>query len=360
MGNLSQAAIFKGAKAYQGQKVIDRNAMAVKYAPLVKRVALHLKTRLPSYVDIDDLVQSGMIGLIEAIQNFKDGYGATFETYAAIRIRGSIIDELRQRDWTPRSVRQNTRAIREAMLKLSHEKGRPATDVEIAAYLNVDINRYHQMLLESNTSQVMGIEDTGLTDDVIGERPISEITGQQPDDRLFESISDEQFKKSLANAISRLPKRERDIVTFYYDHEMNLREIGLIMGISESRTCQILSQALVRLRSTLDEWSRDSERKTRVVPPRESLIAPGAQSVPRTDKARRTSLLFNEDNEIELRHQPQLAASASADAAEATTMRRRSTRGRKTATVPDESAVAPSAPKRGRRKSGTVEADAAK
>ena len=275
MANLSQS-LLKGAKAYQGQNVVDRNELVVKYAPLVKRVAMHLKARLPASVDVNDLVQSGMIGLIEAIQNFKEGQGATFETYASIRIRGAIIDQLRQSDWTPRSVHQNTRAIRDAMLKLSHEKGRPATDTEIAAYLNVDINRYHQMLLDSNTSQVMGIEDTGLTDDVIGDKPLSEIVGQTPEDKLFDALNGVQFRDALAHAISQLPQREREILTFYYDQELNLREIGLIKGISESRTCQILSQAVMRLRSSLEDWANPPKSKKHSARPKESLLAPGS------------------------------------------------------------------------------------
>ncbi|HIV56052.1 MAG TPA: RNA polymerase sigma factor FliA [Candidatus Anaerobiospirillum stercoravium] len=298
MANLSQS-LLKGARAYQGQNVVDRNELVVKYAPLVKRVAMHLKARLPASVDVNDLVQSGMIGLIESLQNYKEGQGATFETYASIRIRGAIIDQLRQSDWTPRSVHQNTRAIREAMLRLSHEKGRPATDAEIAAYLKVDINRYHQMLLDSNTSQVMGIEDTGLTDDVIGDQPLSEIVGQMPDDKLFESINGAQFKKALAHAISQLPQREREILTFYYDQEMNLREIGLIKGISESRTCQILSQAVVRLRASLEDWANPPQTQKHAPLPKESIIAPGSLPQPTTKK--RSSLLFNENDEIVMR-----------------------------------------------------------
>ena len=298
MANLSQS-LLKGAKAYQGQNVVDRNELVVKYAPLVKRVAMHLKARLPASVDVNDLVQSGMIGLIEAIQNFKEGQGATFETYASIRIRGAIIDQLRQSDWTPRSVHQNTRAIRDAMLKLSHEKGRPATDTEIAAYLNVDINRYHQMLLDSNTSQVMGIEDTGLTDDVIGDKPLSEIVGQTPEDKLFDALDGVQFRDALAQAISQLPQREREILTFYYDQELNLREIGLIKGISESRTCQILSQAVMRLRASLEDWANPPKTEKHSARPKESLLAPG--SMPTKAQHKRVSLLFNEQDEIEMR-----------------------------------------------------------
>lgn len=299
MGNLNQA-MLKGAKAYQGQKLADRNSMVVKYAPLVKRVALHLKTRLPSYVDVNDLIQSGMIGLMDAIQNYKDGHGATFETYAAIRIRGSIIDELRQSDWTPRSVHQNTRTIREALARLSHAFGRPPTDAEMAADLNVDINKYHQMILDSNTSQVMCIEDTGLTDDVIGERPFSDLSGIGPDDKLFESVNGEQFKHALAESIKRLPERERSIIGLYYDQEMNLREIGLIMGISESRTCQVLSQAVVRLRNALDEWSNVSKKESA---PTDSAYRKAAEEV--TKKAsstlkKRKSSLFDDNGEIAL------------------------------------------------------------
>ena len=297
MGNLSNA-MLKGAKAYQGQKVADRNSLVVKYAPLVKRVALHLKTRLPSYVDVNDLIQSGMIGLMDAIQNYKDGHGATFETYAAIRIRGSIIDELRQSDWTPRSVHQNTRAIRETLARLSHTYGRPPTDAEMAAELKVDINKYHQMILDSNTSQVMCIEDTGLTDDVIGERPFSDINALGPDDKLFESVNGEQFKHALATSIQKLPERERTIIGLYYDQEMNLREIGLIMGISESRTCQVLSQAVVRLRNALDEWA--------YVPKKEQVLANNsyrqvAQEVTKkaqTHLTKRKSSLFDDNGEV--------------------------------------------------------------
>lgn len=297
MGNLNKE-MLKGAKAYQGQKVADRNSLVVKYAPLVKRVALHLKTRLPSYVDVNDLIQSGMIGLMDAIQNYKDGHGATFETYAAIRIRGSIIDELRQSDWTPRSVHQNTRAIRETLARLSHALGRTPTDVEMALELKVDINKYHQMVLDSNTSQVMCIEDTGLTDDVIGERPFFDVNSIGPEDKLYESVNGEQFKHALATSIKKLPERERTIIGLYYDQEMNLREIGLIMGISESRTCQVLSQAVDRLRRSLDGWAH--------VPKKEQLLANHsyrqvAQEVTKkaqTPLIKRKSSLFNDDGEV--------------------------------------------------------------
>ena len=294
MANLGQTRA-KGAKAYQGQQIVDRNSLVIKYAPLVKRVALHLKNRLPGSVDVNDLIQAGMIGLIESIQHYKEGQGAVFETYASIRIKGAMLDDLRQSDWTPRGVHQNTRAIRESMTRLAHRYGRPATDVEIAADLKVDINRYHQMLLDSTASQVVGIEDTGLTEDVI-----SESGADVSYDKLFEDINDTQFKAALQHAIETLPERESKIVSFYYDQELNLREIGLILGISESRTCQILSQALMRVRAKLSEWGvaqkadkdRSTEENRRVAP-----IAPGAVAVETEAQSKKESLLFDENGE---------------------------------------------------------------
>lgn len=307
MANLGQTRA-KGAKAYQGQQIVDRNSLVIKYAPLVKRVALHLKNRLPGSVDVNDLIQAGMIGLIESIQHYKEGQGAVFETYASIRIKGAMLDDLRQSDWTPRGVHQNTRAIRESMTRLAHRYGRPATDVEIAADLKVDINRYHQMLLDSTASQVVGIEDTGLTEDVI-----SESGADVSYDKLFEDINDTQFKAALQHAIETLPERESKIVSFYYDQELNLREIGLILGISESRTCQILSQALMRVRAKLSEWGvaqkadkdRSTEENRRVAP-----IAPGAVAVETEAQSKKESLLFDENGEITMRTAQGAAAEA--------------------------------------------------
>lgn len=317
MANLGQTKV-KGAKAYQGQQIVDRNSLVIKYAPLVKRVALHLKSRLPSSVDLNDLIQAGMIGLIESIHHYKEGQGAVFETYASIRIKGAMLDDLRQSDWTPRGVHQNTRAIRESMSRLSHRYGRPATDLEIAADLNVDINRYHQMLLDSNASQIIGIEDTGLTDDVI-----SGNVSDESEDKLFESLNNNQFKEALKRAIESLPERESKIVSFYYEQELNLREIGLILGISESRTCQILSQALLRVRYKLSEWddnklqSRSQNRiggtdseasRADKAKKYEHTIAQGAETLKPEVKKHKASLLFDENGEIIMRTAKGVAA----------------------------------------------------
>ncbi|MBO8416206.1 MAG: RNA polymerase sigma factor FliA [Proteobacteria bacterium] len=231
------------------QQKRDLTAQKVEqYAPLVKRIALHLKARLPASVELDDLIQAGMLGLMSALQNFEDGHGAAFETYATIRVRGAMIDEMRQASWAPRSVHQNTRQISDAMTTLSHKLGREPKDSEIAAELKVSLEKYYQMLMDSSNSQIVGIEDLGISDDVIGE------SSDHREDKLFNLLASSQFKQALAEAIKKLPEREQQILAFYYDEEMNLREIGAIYGLSESRICQIMSQAMARLRSMLKDW----------------------------------------------------------------------------------------------------------
>ena len=230
----------------------DLSEQVAKYAPLVKRVALHLKARLPNCVELDDLIQSGMIGLIDALNNFEDGHGAVFDTYAVIRIRGSMIDELRHSDWTPRSVHQNSRLISETIASLSHQLGREPNDTEIAKALNVDIEKYRQMLFDSNNTQILGIEDLGITDDVISE------SGSSRTDKLFDSLATSKFKIALAQAISKLSEREQQVLALYYDEELNLREIGKVLELSESRISQIMTQSMQRLRSMLKDWREAS------------------------------------------------------------------------------------------------------
>lgn len=239
------------AEAYLRQKD-PRNEIILRYAPLVKRVALHLKSRLPPNVQLDDLIQAGMIGLLEASQNYEGGMGASFETYASIRIRGSMIDEIRNYDWTPRSVHRNTRSISDAIRKLSHELGCEPKESDIAQRLGVSIEEYRQMLVDASTSKIIGIDDLGVTDDVI------EDTSAQGDlASPHNQLTKLQFSKHLAEAIKKLPEREALIVSLYYDEELNLKEIGAVLEISESRACQLLSQSLMRLRAFLSDWIKD-------------------------------------------------------------------------------------------------------
>lgn len=242
------AGMLNGAKAYQAQQRLDMNRLVESYAPLVKRIALHLKARLPACVEVDDLIQSGMIGLMDAASHYEDGHGAVFETYASIRIRGAMIDELRQSDWAPRSVHQNTRSISDAISRLSNKLGREPRDFEIANELGVDIDKYHQMLNDSSSSQMIGIEDLGVSADVIAEG------GDNTKDKLFDTLATSKFKVSLVEAIKKLPEREQQVLSLYYDEELNLKEIGKVLDLSESRISQLISQSMARLRALLKDW----------------------------------------------------------------------------------------------------------
>ena len=230
------------SKASAYQQLDDRNALVERHAPLVKRIAHHLIARLPASVLVDDLIQAGMIGLLEASRNFDGTKGASFETFAGIRIRGSMLDEIRKGDWTPRSVHKNGRAITDAINKVERETGRDARDVDIAKKLDVSLDQYHQMLGEVNAGKIIGMEDLGVTEDV--------VTTEQTkgSDTPFEDLLQGSFQKALAHAI------ESIVLSLYYDEELNLREIGEVLDVSESRVSQIHSQAMLKLKSKMQTW----------------------------------------------------------------------------------------------------------
>lgn len=239
------------AKAYYASRGgQDRTTEYVtKYASLVKKIALHLKARLPQSVQLDDLIQSGMEGLLDAAQNFEEGKGASFETFAGIRIRGAMIDEMRRGDWVPRSVHRNTRLITDTMAQMAQEKGRDATDVEIAERIGVSVSEYHTMLYDAASAKVMSMEDLGVSNDVI-------VFENQNiyEDAPLNSIVREKYQVALAHAIDGLPEREALVFSMYYQDELNLKEIGLVLEVSESRVSQILNQGILRLRSKLKDW----------------------------------------------------------------------------------------------------------
>ena len=222
-----------------------------EYAPLVKRIAHHMMMRMPASVQVEDLIQAGMIGLLEAAQKYDASHGASFETYAGIRIRGAIVDEMRRGDWAPRSVHRNSRRISEAINKVEAREGRDAADSEVAREMDVDIEEYHRMLSDTSSSRLFSFEEGfGEDGDIYSEQRTSMAYAAPHDSHQRESL-----KTSLAEAIVQLPERERLVLALYYDEELNLKEIGQILGVSESRVSQIHSQAALRLRSRLAPWS---------------------------------------------------------------------------------------------------------
>ena len=227
------------------KKTVD-NKLIIEHAPLVKRIAHHLLGRLPNFVQADDLVQAGMIGLLEAIKNFDPDKGASFTTYAGIRIRGAILDEVRRGEWAPRSVYRNSRRISEAIKKIENKYSRDARDHEIAEELSLSLNEYYHMLQETNSSKIFQFDDIGMTEEV--------ITGTG-DNKYYsnplDGIQHDDFKEKLSKNIATLPKKEQLVLALYYDEDLNLKEVGEVIGVSESRISQIHSQAMHRLQARI-------------------------------------------------------------------------------------------------------------
>lgn len=227
---------------YSSEDLITQNV------ELVKRIAQHLIARLPSTVDIDDLMQSGMVGLLEAAGNFDPTRGASFETYAGIRIRGAMLDDIRKHDWTPRSVHHKYRKVAEAINQIEGETGRPAKSEEIAQRLDMSVDEYHKILADSSSSRLFSLEET--LDEPSLHRAPPKSDSATPEQELYES----QFRGQLADEINQLPERERLVLSLYYERELNLKEIGQVLDVTESRVCQIHGQAMVRLRAAVAKW----------------------------------------------------------------------------------------------------------
>jgi RNA polymerase sigma factor for flagellar operon FliA len=217
------------------------------YLPLVKRIAYHLKGRLPDSVFVDDLVQSGIIGLIEAMQKFNPNQGASFETYAGIRIRGAMLDEIRKGDWTPRSVHRKSREVSDAINRVESKLGREARDDEIALEMGLEIEQYHIILRDTNSAQLLSIDEPDH--DELSE---GQIVGHSP--TPFAELAENGFQQALVAEIDNLPEKEKLVMSLYYDEELNLKEIGEVLDVSESRVSQIHSQAIKRIRSRMGTW----------------------------------------------------------------------------------------------------------
>jgi len=235
---------------YTAEGKADKNHLLAEHAPLVKRLAHQMKAKLPPSVEVDDLIQAGMIGLLDAVSRYEETHGAQFETYAVQRIRGAMLDELRSSDWLPRSMRQNMRKIEEAMNALQQRLGRPPNESEVAKQLKLSLTDYQELLNEGGGHQLVYYED--FHDGDGNEHFLDRYASDEEGDPL-QTLMNSGFRSALIEAIEGLPEREKILMGLYYEQEMNLKEIGAVMGVSESRVCQLHSQAIARLRSTLRE-----------------------------------------------------------------------------------------------------------
>ncbi|MDB5918224.1 MAG: fliA, partial [Massilia sp.] len=223
----------------------DKNQLLTDHMPLVKRLAHHMKAKLPPSVEVDDLVQAGMIGLLDAISRYEETHGAQFETYAVLRIRGAMLDELRNSDWLPRSMRQNMRKIETAMSTLQQKLGHPPTESEVAKLLKLSLSEYQDMLGDGGGHQLVYYED--FHDNEGSDNFLDRYAVDDADP--LRSLLDGDFRQAVIDAIDALPPREKMLMGLYYEEEMNLKEIGAVMGVSESRVSQLHTQAVARLRS---------------------------------------------------------------------------------------------------------------
>jgi RNA polymerase sigma factor for flagellar operon FliA len=230
---------------YTARGTLDSASVIERYGPMVRRVAAQLIARLPANVEMDDLVQAGMIGLFDALSRYQADQGAQFETFALQRVRGAMLDELRGADWLPRSVRRNQREIESAIRRLEQRMHRSPSEREIADALGVDLEGYQAMLAEARSAQLVSIDDVDPEEGALADEASAGRLAMLRDDR---------FRAALVAQIERLPERERLIMGMYYEQEMNLKEIGAVLGVTESRVSQLHSQAVARLRAGLADW----------------------------------------------------------------------------------------------------------
>ncbi len=231
-------------------KTDNKDALLDQHTALVKKLAYQLKAKLPPSVELDDLIQAGMMGLLDAANKYEDSHGAQFETYAAQRIRGSMLDELRSADWLPRSIRKNMREIETSISSLEQQLGRQPSEAEVAKNLSLSLDGYYEKLSHCSGHQLVYYEDFHEAESQ-GEHFLDRFI--KDESNPMQSLLESDFKEAVVDAIEHLPEREKVLMGLYYEQELNLKEIGAIMNVSESRVCQLHSQAVGRLRATLKE-----------------------------------------------------------------------------------------------------------
>jgi RNA polymerase sigma factor for flagellar operon FliA len=235
---------------YPKSYVSSPEALIETHGALVKKVANHLLARLPASVSRDDLIQAGMLGLLEAAKRFDASKGASFETFVSIRIKGAMLDEVRKNDWAPRSVHRNARLISEAISRVENRPHQDASDTNIAEEMGLTLADYHQLLKECQGSRIFNFSELMNDDEEGGLDAWMASSSLGPS----EEVEEQSFNQHLGECLAQLPERERLVLALYYNEELNLKEIGDVLGVSESRVSQIHTQAALRLRARLHLW----------------------------------------------------------------------------------------------------------
>ena len=234
---------------YTAKGHLNRNDMIKQYQPLVRRLAHHMMAKLPANVQVDDLIQVGLIGLSEALTRYEAAQGVQFETFATQRIRGAMLDELRDSDWMSRGSRKSQKEIEQALRRLEHKLGRTPLENEIATDLGMSLSDYQALLSKVQGTQLVYIEDmtrSGDDDDSFLDRHAGDSEADP-----INMLRDQRLRQALVTAIKALPEREQFIMSMYYEKDMNLKEIAAVLDVTESRICQLHSQSIARLRAKM-------------------------------------------------------------------------------------------------------------
>jgi RNA polymerase sigma factor for flagellar operon FliA len=242
---------FMEQNMYTAKGHLNMDALLHQYSPLVRRLAHQMIAKLPANVEIDDLIQVGMIGLTDALSRFDAGQGVQFETFATQRIRGAMLDELRGADWMSRGTRKQQREIESAVHRLEQRLGRAPAESEIAQEMGMTLPDYQEMLGKVRGTQLIYLEDMS-GDDGDSDYLDRHVTDEGSDPLSL--LQDYRMREALVEAIKNLPEREQYVMSMYYEQDMNLKEIAAVLGVTESRVCQLHSQSIARLRVKLREW----------------------------------------------------------------------------------------------------------
>ncbi|MCC7151957.1 MAG: RNA polymerase sigma factor FliA [Rubrivivax sp.] len=236
---------------YTATGQLSTGTLLKQYSPLVRRLAHQMIAKLPANVELDDLIQVGMIGLSDALKRFDASQGVQFETFATQRIRGAMLDELRGSDWMSRGDRRQQRAIEAAVHRLEQRLGRAPGEREIAKEMGLSLKEYQDLLGKVRGTQLLYLEDMtgGSSDDDYLDRHVADEEADP-----LGRVQDQRMRQALVDAINKLPEREQLVMSMYYEQDMNLKEIAAVLGVTESRVCQIHSQSIARLRTHLREW----------------------------------------------------------------------------------------------------------
>jgi RNA polymerase sigma factor for flagellar operon FliA len=259
-GPFLSAAGAKLARGLESESVPERDQILLEHLPTVRYLARRIHERLPQHVELDDLISAGVVGLIDAFSKFDHTKQVQFKSYAQFRIRGAILDSLRTLDWSPRELRRKGRAVEEGIRSVTHKLGRVPTEPEIAREMDMSLSEFQQLLGELKGLEIgsLHLERTENS----GDDELAYIPGSPDEDPLFRCLQGE-MKQRLTDAIEELPEKERMVLTLYYYEELTMKEIGLTLGVVESRVSQIHSSAVLRLRAALAGLRSDYSANTR-------------------------------------------------------------------------------------------------